>query len=349
MIVSALATVVIVQAPAAKPVVVAPSVKPAATAELTVKFVKSVPGLRPLAYAPGPSGGWVAMTLENNSVRIFNAETRVTSKTLLGHPQPAFAIAWSADGAWLATGDESARIMLWDARTGAKLKEVRQHTRGIQNLSFNLGRTMLLSTGKDDAVKVWDLATHKVIQTVLGQGANLYSATFHPKGLTFATGTIGSGARIYDAKTGIAKNFLTAPSVQEVNDVAFNPAGTRLVTSARAGATRIWDLTTLKGINNMAGHGDWVVKARFSPNGKYLATSSSDKTVRIYNAHSYKQVALIENQSPVGSSLAWTADGKWLLTTGGDDALQIHAITPTQAIVTAAKPKPVIKRRIARR
>ena len=74
-------------------------------APVKIEFVKAVPGLKPLAFAPAPTGANVAMTLEDSSVRIFNAATRVTSKTLTGHPQPAYAIDWSADGGCIAAGD----------------------------------------------------------------------------------------------------------------------------------------------------------------------------------------------------------------------------------------------------
>jgi WD40 repeat protein len=303
---------------------------PAVKGAPVIALAKDLPGLHPLAFAPAPSGGIVAMTLEDNSVRLFNAATRITSKTLIGHPQPAYAIAWSADGAWLATGDETARMFLWDARTGEKLKEMRNHQRGIQNLSFNLPRTMLVSTGKDDVVKIWDPLTGKQLKSIEGKGANLYSATFSPKTDSIAVGTIGSGARVY-IKDGSVKNFFTNPDVTEVNDVAFNSAGNMLVTAGRIGNTRLWDLKALKGMGSFKGHTDWVIHARFSPNGKYLATSSTDRTVRVYDVATYQPIAVIENESAVGAPITWTADGKWLLTAGSDDSLQIYSVTPAQA------------------
>ncbi|MEA2552181.1 MAG: hypothetical protein QOJ65_357 [Fimbriimonadaceae bacterium] len=337
--------------PAAKPTV--PAAKPQAQVQteppmpkpaVEIKLVKDVEGLRPLAFAPAPTGSGVAMTLEDNSVRIFDAATRLTSKILLGHPQPAYAIAWSSDGTWLATGDETARMFVWDTKTGVKLKEMRGHIRGIQSLSFNMPRTLLVSTGKDDVVKVWDPVTGKELTVVLGQGANLYSATFDPKLSMFAVGTIGSGARIYD-KDGTAKNFLTNPDVTEVNDVAYNAAGTQLVTAGRKGNARLWDLKTFTGLGSFKGHGDWVMRARFSPNGRYLATSSTDRSIHVYDTKTFQKVADFQDVSPVGSPLAWTADGKWLLGTAADDHLQIYSVTPPQAVTAEPKAPPKKKKK----
>lgn len=345
MVISAIAALAVAQAtapPQAKPAkpavpVQAAPPKPA----VTFALAKNLPGLRPLAFAAGPADGSVAMTLEDTSVRVFNAATRLTSKTLTGHPQPAYAIAWSADGAMIATGDESARIWIWDAKTGTRLREMRTHIRGIQNLSFNLPRTLLASTGRDDLIKLYDPGTGKELRTIPGKGANFFGATFSPRVSFFATGTVGEGARMYD-QNGLAKAFFQNIDVAEVNDVAFNPAGSYLASGGRMGNTRLWDVKTMKGMGSFKGHGDWVMHCRFSPNGKYLATSSSDRTVRIFDVATFKSVAVLENQSPIGAPLVWTADGKWLLTTGYDDTLNIFSVTPAQGVAPVA---PVKKKR----
>lgn len=322
---------------------IAKTAKPA----LAITLVKDIQYYRPLAMAAG-AGDQVAMTLDDNSVRIFDAGTHATLKTFTGHPQQPKAIAWSADGAWIASGDESARIYLWDARTGQKIREFPGHIKGIQDLSFNLPRTLMISTGNDDAIKMWDPLTGKCLMTLLGKGANLYSGTFSPVTNSFACGTLGSGARIYDNK-GNPKDFLTNVDVTDVNDVAFDPAGDELVTAGRSGDARIWDMKTMKAIGSVKGHGDWVVHARFSPNGKYLATSSTDRSVHVYDAKTLEKVADFENVSSVGAPLAWTEDGKYLLATAADDHLQIYSVSPPQAAVpTPAAPtksKPTHKRR----
>jgi WD40 repeat protein len=308
-----------------------------------IKLAKDIEYYHPIAMAAAASGDQVAMTLDDNSVRIVDAATHGTLKTFTGHPQQPKAIAWSADGAWIATGDESARIFLWDARTGQKLRQFTGHTKGIQNLSFNLPRTMMLSTSNDDSMRMWDPLTGKCTKILLGGGANLYSGTFSPVTNSFSCGTLGSGTRIYDGQ-GNAKNFLTNVDVTQVNDVSFNSAGNELVSAGRMGSARLWDLKTMKPIGSVKGHGDWVVHARFSPNGRYLATSSTDRSIHVYDTKTLEKVADFENVSAVGAPLAWTGDGKFLMATAADDHLQIYSVTPPQAgepVVT--KPLKVVK------
>ena len=306
---------------------------------IQITLAKDIDYYRPLAMAAASSGDQVAMTLDDNTVRIVDAGTHATLKTFKGHPQQPKAIAWSADGAWIASGDESARIYLWDARTGQKLREFPGHIKGIQDLSFNLPRTMMVSTSNDDSIKVWDPLTGKCEQTILGKGSNLYSGTFSPITNSIACGTLGSGTRIY-APNGEPKEFLTNVDVTQVNDVAFNATGNELVSAGRSGTARLWDLKTMKPIGSVKGHGDWVVHARFSPNGKYLATSSTDRSIHVYDTKTLEKVADFENVSSVGAPLAWTADGKYLLATAADDHLQIYSVTPPQAAAPEPPAKP---------
>jgi WD40 repeat protein len=198
---------------------------PATAVTLGVTETRTVQGMRPLAFAPAPSGSLFAATMEDKTVRIINAATRETVRTFEGHPVPAYAVAWSDDGAFLATGDESARIFIWDARTGQKLREMRTHIRGIQNLSFNHPRTLLVSTGKDDVIKIYDVSSGKEVKSIPGQGVNFYGATFMGKSNNFGTGILGYGARVYNAQ-GVVTGFLTGHEGQGVFEIDFNRAGT---------------------------------------------------------------------------------------------------------------------------
>lgn len=319
-------------------------------ANVSVSLVKKVQGLHALAFAPAPEGSKVAVTLENNEVRIIDAATRQTVRTLVGHPQPPYAIAWSQDGTFIATGDESARIFIWNSKTGEKMKTIIGHTKGIQALSFNRTRQLLASTGKDDVVHVWNVSNGKKVAQILGKGMNLYSATFSPALDTLLVGTLSGGGRTYriDGKGAQVLNFLTFtnPTGQThgVLDITWSPDGMRSVSAANDGMAAIWDMKTFKKLGTLKGHGDWVVRADFSPNGQLVATGSSDRTVRVWDTKTFRELVVIENEGAVGSPVCFTADGKFLLTTGVDDNLEFYALKPVQAPAPVKK-APVKKKK----
>jgi WD40 repeat protein len=308
-----------------------------------------IQGLRPLAFAAAPSGSQVLVTLEDGSVRIIDAKTRQTVRTLAKHLQPAYAAAWSPDGLFVATGDETARIWIENARSGQKVREYRTHTKGIQKLSFNLAGNLLISTGKDDEIKVYNLnkPAAKEVQSVLGKGANFYGASFNPRQpFVFATGILmAGGGRTYDASTGKVGSFIMGHDSQGAMDVAYNPQGTRVATAGKDSTTVIADTKTYKKIGTLKGHADWVMAVAFSPNGRLVATSSTDRTVKVWDAVTMQKVADIPNQSFVGSPVAFTGDGKTLVTVSDQGFLQVNAVTPAQsAATTTATAKPPKKK-----
>lgn len=298
------------------------------SAPITVTPGKPILGARALALAAAPSGARFAATLEDGTVRVYDAATRMTIKDLGKHPQPAYAIAWSADGAWIATGDESARIFLWDTRTWKKIREFRTHTRGIQSLSFNFPRTLLLSTGKDDVCKVYNLSTGKE-SNYPGKGANFYGAKFISKMNDFAMADLGVGGRVYGSN-GAVKSFFAGHGGQGAMNIAINRAGTRAVTAGKDATAIVWDMKGPKKLNSLKGHGDWIINCDFSPNGKLVATGSSDRSVRVWDVASFQRIGTLDNQSSVGSPVCFTADGKYLVTVNLDDVIQINTVNPAQ-------------------
>ena len=304
---------------------------------------KIVVGVRPIALAAAPTGSKFVACLEDGSVRIMDAKTRATLRTLDKHPGPAYACAWSADGAFVAIGDETARIWIHNALTGKKMREYRTHTKGIQKLSFNLPGTLLISTGKDDQVNVYDLRTDapKERMRVLGKGLNFYGATFHPKlPYTFAVGMLGGGVRMYDALQGRVTGFLSDVGGQGIFDVAFNPAGTRAIGAGKDGNAVVWDPLKQAKVGKLRGHGDWVVSTDVSPNGLLVATGSSDRTVCVWDLKRMVKIAELPDQFTVGSPVAFTADGTTLITATDMGDLRFNTISPAaKPALAAAKAK----------
>ncbi|MBI3722072.1 MAG: WD40 repeat domain-containing protein, partial [Fimbriimonas ginsengisoli] len=274
--------------------------------------LKTYQGSHVIALAAASTGSRFAATMEDGSVRIIDASTRITGQTLIGHPQPPYAVVWSADSKLIASGDESARVFVWDVHSGQRIKTFRSHIRGIQRLSFDPKHTRLMSTGKDDVLKIYNLKTGKDEHTILGKGANFYGAMFDRKGSRILTGILGDGARLYDL-SGNLVGLLKGHQGMGVNDVDLNSSGSRALTVGRDGNAIVWDMGSRAPLGALQGHKDWVQSGRFSPNGRMAATSSVDRTVRIWDTVKMTSVGILENESAIGSPLCWTGDGRYLI------------------------------------
>lgn len=303
---------------------------------ISVTPLKTVLGLRPIALASGPTGSRFAASIENSTIRVYDVFNLKVERVLIGHPQPAYAIAFHPNGLLLASGDESARIFIWDIKSGKKIKEMRTHTRGIQALSFDSTGTKLLSTGKDDVVKIYDWKIGKELKSYLGSGANFYSATYLTGG-SFAVATLNDGVRVY-GPTGVAKKY-QGHADRAVWDFDVHDVSNRLVTGGRDATAIAYDLKAAKKLQSFKGHQDWVNHVRFAPNGNFAFTASTDRTIKIWNMKTMTSAGEIPMMTSVGSPLAVTADGAYLIGVSQDEFMQVFTIKPAQAAPAPKKKK----------
>ncbi len=315
-----------------------PATAPVKPPALTVKTIRTSPGIKLLSVAPAPTGAKFVVGAEDKSVRIIDATSGATVRTFSGHPQPCYAVAWSPNGKYIASGDESARIYLWDVASGKKIKEMRTHTRGIQALSFNPSSTMLMSTGKDDTMRTYSLADGKEVKNVLGKGANLYGGHYLDNGGTLVA-TLGSGVKMSAGSKSTTYNY---PANQGYWDALYLKQTDLVITAARDGRVGVWGGKTGMRIQQLLGHTDWVVHLAATPNGRFVVSSSADRTVRVWDMKTLTTIAKLDDQSLIGAPIAVSADGKYLVSCSSSDSLQVSSLIPPQG---AATEKPVKKRR----
>src|SRR5262249_27264127 len=111
-----------------------------------------------------------------------------------------------------------------------------------------------------------------------------------------------------------------------VNALAFNKAGTRLVTAGAEGTVKVWDAATGPEGVPYAGHTDAVRAVAFSHDGKFIASGGADKEIRIWEAETGKDVKPLTGHTEAVSGLAFSPDGKLLAAAGLDKQVRIYDI-----------------------
>ena len=78
-------------------------------------------------------------------------------RTLQGHTNWVFSVAFSPDGRYLASGSRDNTVRVWEVATGQHVRTLQEHTRGITSVAFSPDGRYLASGSGDATVRVWRL------------------------------------------------------------------------------------------------------------------------------------------------------------------------------------------------
>ena len=188
-----------------------------------------------------PDGKKLAGGFKDHKVRLWNVETGVNTKTLVGHSDYVNSVCFSPDGKTLASG--STDIRLWNVETGENTKILTGNGNwySVNSVCFSPdGKTLAFGT-KSFMVCLWDGDNTKILE---GHKDSVNSVCFSPDGKTLASGSGSSDTkvRLWDLKTGKIIKTLQGHN-WSVKSVSFLPDGNTLVSGGPD--IRLWDVSFL--------------------------------------------------------------------------------------------------------
>lgn len=117
-----------------------------------------------------------------------------------------------------------------------------------------------------------------------------------------------------------------------VYGITFSSEGNRIVTGAKDGSCKHWEVDTSFLITEFERHPGSVLTTAMTPNTTLIATGCEDDKARVFSPKEKEPRAVLEGHEHKVYSIAFTCDGKQLVTTSMDDTLKVWDLGSYQAI-----------------
>ncbi|MGE5195624.1 MAG: WD40 repeat domain-containing protein [Deltaproteobacteria bacterium] len=242
-------------------------------------------------------------------------------KTLDGHKNKVWCVAFSPDGKFLASGSGGfvgtpGELKLWNLATGEATATV-DASRSVRWVAFSPDGKHLATAEHDNTAKLRDPASGIVLHELTGHESGLDTVVFAPDSATLATTSWDKTLKLWDSASGTLLKTFSGHS-QQVYTAAFTPEGKELLSGSHDGMVKVWLVATASERMTVAAHDSVIHCVAFAPDGKRFATAGWDTTVRLWDAESGKrQMTLAGHREPV-LAIAFSPDGKLLASVSGE-------------------------------
>lgn len=270
----------------------------------------------------GASDCLLASGSEDQSVRLWETRTNLCLKTIQGHSNGVWSVAFSPQGTTLASGSQDGVIRLWNSNTGKCIREFPAHSSWIWSVAFSPNRHILASGSEDRTIKLWDILGEQPLKTLTGHKDAVFSVLFSPAGQTLFSGSLDSTIKVWDIRTGECYKTL-----QEhrggIWSISLSSDGKLLASGSQDQTLKLWDVDTGYCINTLQGHNSWIRACAISPNQQILISGSADGTIKLWHVNTGECYQTFQAHAGPVLSVAFDPDEPTFASCGADGLVKL--------------------------
>lgn len=234
---------------------------------------------------------------------------------------------FSPDGKWLLSahgsweGAEGGEARMWDAADG-KPKHVVKQPRGIRSVAWFPDSKSFVIGGYGGDLRTFETASGKLLHEV-NLGTNIEGVCISSDASRLVA-TLGSGSvRLFELPSRKEIHVFKSAHKGGIWGMALSPDGKLLATAGKDTYVRIFDLTTLKKVQELPHPGE-MNGVTFTPDNQRVLTGCTDGLIRVFDVTSGKPAGELKGHDRGSvTDLQFSSDGKLLASAGGDGTVRL--------------------------
>jgi WD40 repeat protein len=134
-----------------------------------------------LGVAISPDGRTALSAEEDGSLELWDLETGQLIRSLAGHTNVAWSVAFIDDQTAISASEDSTMI-LWDLKSGTALRSFLGHASGIKRVVISPDKRLALSASRDGTLILWNIQNGEPLRHYAGHTDELMTVAWHPDG-----------------------------------------------------------------------------------------------------------------------------------------------------------------------
>src|SRR5262249_39695608 len=268
----------------------------------------------------------------DNTVRLWDAETRKEIRQFTGHKGLVHGLAFSADGRHIVTSGSDGTFRLWDAESGKEIRTFKGHKGPVRGVAIFPDGKQRPSCGQDGTRRLCKVDADKESGQLKGHKGPIAAVAAPRAGRRALSGGADGIVRFWDVPAGKAIHRLTT-SPDQIQSVALSANGRWAAAGTRGGFAYVWDLETGRQLHRLEGHWVPVRAVGFTPDSRRLVAANTGGGLVVYDVETGRELCALAPALGFGG-LAIAPDGQRVVTANNDG--KVHVWTLSEESLRAA-------------